>query len=55
MKPRRTVRVFKSFAEADVADQFSWLSRPMHERIAAVEALRVFAHGTPQDWKEFLS
>ncbi|MER2561155.1 MAG: hypothetical protein ABTQ32_10565 [Myxococcaceae bacterium] len=29
MKPRRTVRVFKSF-----------------ERIAAVETLRVFAHGT---------
>ncbi|MDP1917376.1 MAG: hypothetical protein Q8L14_14140 [Myxococcales bacterium] len=43
---KKVARVFKSFEEAEAADFGYWLTRPMAERIAAVEMLRVFRHGT---------
>ncbi|MDP1826905.1 MAG: hypothetical protein Q8L48_26770 [Archangium sp.] len=43
---KRLLRVFQSKGEADAADADYWLTRPVPERIAAVETLRAFRHGT---------
>jgi hypothetical protein len=43
---KRVLRVFKSKEEADAADADFWLHRPVSERIAAVEKLREFHHGS---------
>jgi hypothetical protein len=43
---RREVRVFQDKESAESADAGYWLARPVPERIAAVETLRAFLHGT---------